>query len=214
MSIMIEHDKRRKKILRKALDVFMEEGFDDTTYQKIADRCKITRTTLYLYFRNRQEIFNFSIKQLLAEMEEDILKITENHSLSCPDKIRKTLLLILDRLEENRRLLSVILNYLLSQNTGSQKSAVKPRQKQTAPQELLPDLRVRRRTIRLRHILSAMFIEGIKKGHLRKIDLGAANELFYSFIEAAVFRLTVFKRESIADLKAAAELAVSGLVHK
>ena len=65
MSIVIEHEKRRKQILRKALSVFMEEGFEDTTFQKIADRCKITRTTLYLYFRNRQEIFNFSIKQFM-----------------------------------------------------------------------------------------------------------------------------------------------------
>ena len=58
MSIVVEHEKRRWEILEKALDVFMEEGFEDVTFQKIADRCGITRTTLYIYFKNKREIFN------------------------------------------------------------------------------------------------------------------------------------------------------------
>jgi len=195
MSIVVEHEKRRKQILRKALDVFIEEGFEDATFQKIADRCKITRTTLYLYFRNRQEIFNFSIKQLMTEIEKEILKLKEDPALSCPDKIKKTLLLILTKLEENRRLFSVILDYLLS----------------AALPDKMPDLRVRRRTIRLRHFFSAMLIDGIKAGQLRKIDVGSANDLFYGLIEAAIFRLAVLKRESTAELKEAVELAVDGL---
>ena len=46
MAIIVEHDKRRHKILEKALDVFVEEGYEDVSFQKIADRCGITRTTL------------------------------------------------------------------------------------------------------------------------------------------------------------------------
>ena len=46
MSIVVEHDKRRKEILEKALAVFMDDGFEDATFQRIADRCHITRTTL------------------------------------------------------------------------------------------------------------------------------------------------------------------------
>ena len=197
MSIVVEHDKRRKQILRKALTVFMEEGYENATFQKIADYCKITRTTLYLYFRNRQEIFNFSIKQFMAEVEQDILGVKEDRSLSSPAKLKKTLLIILSRLEENRPLLSVILSYLLSKS-GKTNSTV------TAHD------RVRRRTIRLRHILSAMLIEGIKRGEFKKIDVGAANDLLYGLLEAAIFRLTVLNRESTLELKEAMELVVNG----
>jgi len=205
MSIVVEHDKRRKQILQKALDVFMEEGFEDTTFQKIADRCKITRTTLYLYFRNRQEIFNFSIKQFMSEVELDIMGVKEDPSLSCPEKIKKTLSLILNRLEENRLLLSVILDYLLSKKTDEQKTDAV-----SIIRGSLPDLKVRRRTIRLRHIMSTILIEGIKKGELRKIEVGPANDLFFSFIESAIFRLTVLKRESAAEIREAVNLAVNG----
>jgi len=207
MAIIVEHDKRRKQILRKALDVFIEEGFEAASYQKIADRCKITRTTLYLYFRNRQEIFNFSIKQFMMELEHDIIKVKDNPSLSHPVKIKKTLSLIFTRLEENRRLLSIVLDYLLTKNPEKQK-AKKP---SSGKIEILPDVRVRRRTIRLRHILSAMIITGIKTGQLKKVDIGTANDLFFSLIEAGVVRLTVFQRESIADLNKIVELIVEGL---
>ncbi|MCL1814389.1 MAG: TetR/AcrR family transcriptional regulator [Treponema sp.] len=198
MSIVVEHAKRRRQILKKALDIFMEEGFEDATFQKIADRCKITRTTLYLYFRNKQEIFNFSIKQFMAEVEKDIMGVKEDPSLPYSDKIRKTLFLILSRLEENRPLLLVILNFLLSK---------KPTQTGSAP-----DIRVRRRTIRLRHILSAMLIEGRKCGQLKKINVGATNDLFYSLIEAAIFRFAVLKQESTSDIKEAVEAAVKGII--
>ncbi|MCL2174616.1 MAG: TetR/AcrR family transcriptional regulator, partial [Treponema sp.] len=57
MAIAVEHEQRRKKILEKALTVFMDDGFEDATFQKIADRCGITRTILYLYFKNKKEIF-------------------------------------------------------------------------------------------------------------------------------------------------------------
>ena len=216
MSIVVEHDKRRKQILKKALDVFMEEGFEDTTYQKIADRCKITRTTLYLYFRNRQEIFNFSIKQFMAEVEQDILGVKDNKTLSCSSKLKKIMFLILTRLEENRLLISVILNYLLSKSTeaGKLKSDIPLEGKSAYGNTGTPSLSynlVRRRTIRHRRILSAMLFEGIKTGQLRKIDVGAANDLLFSIIESAIFRLAVLKRESTTDLKAAAELAINEL---
>jgi len=213
MSIVIEHEKRRKQILQKALDVFIEEGFEDASCQKIADRCKITRTTLYLYFRNRQEIFNFSIKQFMAEMERNILEIREDPSLSCSLKLKKTLFLILKRLEENRRLLSVILNYLLIKDRAKgSKTPISMRPARSAGREgFPPDIRVRRRTIRLRHILSAMLIAGIKAGELKKINVGTANDLFFCLIESAIFHLTVLKRESTQDLREAAELAVKSI---
>lgn len=69
MAIIIEHEKRRREILEKALDLFIDEGYEDVTFQKIADRCVITRTTLYIYFRNKKEIFNYSIKQLMDGIE-------------------------------------------------------------------------------------------------------------------------------------------------
>ncbi|MDR1286628.1 MAG: TetR/AcrR family transcriptional regulator [Treponema sp.] len=194
MSIIVEHDKRRKEILEKALDVFMDEGFEDATFQKIADRCSIFRTTLYIYFKNKKEIFNYSIKQLLAEVEEDILRIRNDTSLDSVNKITQVLFNITGRLEANRRLLAVILDYLLHLSRSGAN----------------PETRVRRRTVRLRHILASMIIEGVKAGELTPVNIKAADDLLYGLIESAIFRLVILKRDSAGDLKRAMELAVKG----
>jgi AcrR family transcriptional regulator len=101
MSIVVEHDKRRKEILEKALAVFMDDGFDGATFQRIADRCNITRTTLYIYFKNKKEIFNYSIKQLLVKVEENINKIRADQSINSIEKITRVLLDIFKLLEQN-----------------------------------------------------------------------------------------------------------------
>ena len=193
MSIVVEHEKRRREILEKALDVFMDEGFENVTYQKIADKCGITRTTLYIYFKNKRDIFNFSIKQLLSVLENDIAEIRKTKGLSLAEKLIQVMIVIFDRLEENRRLLAVVLNYLIH----------------ISKSDYDPDTRVRRRTVRLRHILATMLIEGIKTGELvQDLNLKDANELLYSFLEAAILRMVILNHTSTEELKDAMKLAV------
>jgi AcrR family transcriptional regulator len=192
MSIVVEHEKRRREILEKALDVFIDEGYESATFQKIADRCGITRTTLYIYFRNKKEIFNYSIKQLLGNVEKDIIEAKENGELNYADKITRILTVVLDQLEENRAFLSVILNFVINLSKGG----------------INADTRIRRRTVRLRHFLATMVIDGIRAGEIAPIDVRAADDLLYGIIESAIFRLVVLKHDSIAELKSAVSLAV------
>jgi AcrR family transcriptional regulator len=192
MSIVVEHEKRRRNILKKALDVFVDEGFEDATFQKIADRCGITRTTLYIYFKNKKEIFNYSIKQLLSTVDAELAGVRADTNANSVDKLIRVLSQIIELLEKNRRLLAVILDYLLhvAKSSGD------------------PNYRVRRRTLRLRHILATMVIDGIKAGEIVSMNVKAADDLLYPLIESAIFRLAVLKQESVGDLKASAALAV------
>jgi len=192
MSIVVEHEKRRKEILEKSLDVFITEGYVDATFQKIADKCRITRTTLYLYFKNKKEIFNYSIKLLLAKLEEDIQLTRSDSSLDGAEKIIEVIMKIFGHIEENRLLLSVILDYLLHLSKSSGDPA-KP---------------VRRRTLRLRHILSSLVIEGIKTGRLKPVNVKTADDYLYSLIEAAIFRMAVLRQETVGDLRETAVFAV------
>ncbi|MDR2784623.1 MAG: TetR/AcrR family transcriptional regulator [Treponema sp.] len=194
MSITVEHEKRRREILEKALDVFVDEGFENVTIQKIADRCGITRTTLYIYFKNKKEIFNYSIKQLMGEVERIIQEVRGTAALNCVEKIIRVLNVIIDKLEENRRLLMVILDYLLY----------------LSKKDSNPDQRVRQRTLRLRHILANMVIDGVKAGEFVSVNVRAADDLLYGLLESAIFRLVVLKRDAASELKESLELAVMG----
>jgi AcrR family transcriptional regulator len=192
MSIIVEHEKRRREILKKALDVFMDEGFEDVTFQKIADRCGITRTTLYIYFKNKKEIFNYSIKQLLQEVENEITEVRKDCGLSHTEKLIRVMTVILEKLEENQQLLTVVLNYLFYISKSGYD----------------PDYRVRRRTVRMRHILASMIIEGTRAGEFAKIKVREAAAVLYGMLESAIFRMVVLRRSEVTELKEAVGLVV------
>jgi len=195
MAAPVEHDKRKKKILEKALAVFMDEGFENATYQKIADKCGITRTILYLYFKNKKEIFSYSIKQLLLTVEENINSIRADNSLNNPEKISRVLFAVFKLIEQNRQLLSVILDYLLH----------------ISKKDKLPVERVRRRTLKLRHILSTIVIDGIKAGEIKRVNIKKANNYLYNIIESAILQLAVLKYENLNEIKESAIFAVDQL---
>ena len=198
MAIVVEHDKRKKEILETALNLFMEKGYEDMTFQKIADRCGITRTTLYIYFKNKKEIFVWSIKQLTSEIEASLVKIINDDSKSVEERLLNVLDRILEKCAENHLLFTVTLTYLLQLKKSGKDPAV----------------RVRRRIIRLRHLLSTIIIEGINKGEFKKVNVHDTNELLYSVIEAAIFRLAVLNQKDISELRRPFHLVVTGILAK
>jgi len=193
LSITIEHDKRKKEILEKALDVFVDEGYEDTTFQKIAERCGITRTILYLYFKNKREIFSFSIKLFTEKLEREIRAIGVDPSRSQAEKIAAILEKVIETCAAQKRLLTVILDYL-----GHIRAAGGD-----------PDERVRRRTIRMRHILAGMLIDGQKKGDFSDFSVKAAGDLLYALIEATIFRIAVLGHAEVESLAESAKLLAS-----
>ena len=196
VSVSVEHEKRKNEILDKALEVFEIEGYKDTTFQKIAERCGITRTILYLYFDNKTDIFNACIKRFLSKLESELVEVANSKSLSSHDKLLRISTLVVEICQDETRMLSVIVDYLLRLKSGGGD----------------PDEKIRRRTIKMRHIFAYVLIEGKNRGEFSKeISVKAACELFYALIEAVVFRLTVRGKKEIQNLQEPLELLVSRL---
>lgn len=194
MAIIVEHEKRRHEILEKALDVFTEEGYEDVTFQKIADRCGITRTTLYIYFKNKREIFMWSIKQLTTALEASLVKVIDDKSLKASECLRMVFDDIINACEENKLLFGVLLSYLM----------------QLRKKDLDPGEKVRRRLVRMRHLLSTIIIRGIKEKEFKELNVKTVNELLYGLIQSAIFRLSVLGEKSIEDIRSTINLAIDG----
>ncbi len=52
-----EHEARRRVILKAAREVFFHKGFMDATVDEIAERCRLAKGTIYLYFGSKEEIY-------------------------------------------------------------------------------------------------------------------------------------------------------------
>jgi AcrR family transcriptional regulator len=183
MSIIVEHEKRREEILRKALEVFVVEGYDDATYQKIADRCGVQRTTLYLYFKNKQDIFKNVVKQLTETIETDFTPFMEDRSISPSERLKAVMDSIMDAFARHRKLLAVTLEYLIRIGRA----------------EGDPADRVRRRTIRLKRHILHLVLEGVKSGEFRPVDAHAASDTLYAILESSIMRLTVLNDEAASS---------------
>jgi TetR/AcrR family transcriptional regulator len=61
-----EKDLRRELVMDSAMAIYNEEGYHAVTMEKIAERCEISRASLYLYFKNKDEIL---ISAIVAHTE-------------------------------------------------------------------------------------------------------------------------------------------------
>ena len=196
MAIVVEHDKRKHEILEKSLELFTREGYDDVTFQKIADACGITRTTLYIYFKNKKEIFTWSIKQMTGELETRLMEILGDKNLSAQECLRQLMYWVIDTCEQNRPLFNVLLIYLINlQKTG-----------------VSAEDRVNRRVIRIKHLLSMIIIEGQKRGEFKKLPVKTVNNLLYSLVESAIFEIAILNKKDVSEVKSSIDLVIQRLV--
>ncbi len=52
-----EKTQRRKAIIQAAEKIFFEKGFQATTIQEISDKTELSKGTIYLYFKSKDELF-------------------------------------------------------------------------------------------------------------------------------------------------------------
>lgn len=198
MAIVVEHDKRKHEILEKSLELFTKEGYDDVTFQKIADACGITRTTLYIYFKNKKEIFTWSIKQMTMELEKKLMAILSDKTLTAEECLKKTMYWIVELCDQNRQLFNVLLLYLI----GVHKTGGNSEEK------------VNRRTIRVKHLLSMIIIEGQKRGEFMKMPVKSVNNMLYSLVESTIFEIAVLNKKDISEVQDSINLLVQGILVK
>jgi len=64
----IDHERRKEKILKTALDVFAREGYKDSNLSLIAQECGLSRPTIYQYFRDKEQIYYYAVKLVTGRM--------------------------------------------------------------------------------------------------------------------------------------------------
>ena len=192
MAIVVEHEKRKREILEKSFQLFIEDGYEDVTYQKIADKCGITRTTLYIYFKNKREILLWSIKQLTNDVEQELIGIIKNNQIDSIECLKRIFLCIIDIAESNRAFFRVLKMYLMQ----LEKSGVD-----------IND-RVTRRVIRIQHLMNMVLIRGQKKDEIKNLPIKEINSLLYCLLETSIFRLGILNQENLDEMRGTVQFVI------
>lgn len=83
-----EKERRRQEILSAAREVFSNKGFNSATMEEIASRAELSPGTLYLYFKNKEELHTSLSIDILAHLGGEISKVVDE-DISVEEKIGK-----------------------------------------------------------------------------------------------------------------------------
>ncbi len=72
-----EKENLRQDILDVAREMFATEGYESVSMRKIADKIEYSPTTIYLYFKDKNDLLNQICEETFAQLGEQIRAISE-----------------------------------------------------------------------------------------------------------------------------------------
>ena len=67
----------RKRIADGAERLFLKEGVEKTSVSRIAEEAGYSKATLYVYFRNKDDIVSYLVLRSMQMLKEEIMKATD-----------------------------------------------------------------------------------------------------------------------------------------
>lgn len=65
----------RQKILKAALDLFVEKGYERTTFEDVADRIQLTKGAVYWHFKSKPDLFAELVADMTAQHNEQVSRV-------------------------------------------------------------------------------------------------------------------------------------------
>ncbi|MDC7241313.1 MAG: TetR/AcrR family transcriptional regulator [Spirochaetales bacterium] len=178
MPKIIDHEKRKQDILKRAFVIFAQKGYQDTNLSYIADRCGISRPTLYLYFKDKEEIFYYAVKQMTEGMFMDYKGMLGDSEQNELDKLKFICRDIIEKSFRKRDFYSSLADFLFQMK----------RQGKDYSRE------IDKRTVGLIYLFSIIIRKGIKKGEIRNVPAKETAYQLFSLIEAFAFQIAMIEK--------------------
>lgn len=112
--------RRREEILDIAQVLYQEMPFKEINVKEIGNRLSFTRTAIYTYFDNKEEIFLALLQREYLKWEKDLQTILDMQHLSIPQFAREVAL----SLEKRLLLLKILAVDMASLDAGSRMEAL------------------------------------------------------------------------------------------
>ena len=112
--MQVQKDEIRNKILTVAEKMFIKEGYENTSLRMIADKCYISKSNIYRYYKSKEEIY----ETLVAPARSHIMRIVDYFTeyrdkyagIYTEEKVIEISTLLAGLMAEHRIALLVILN--------------------------------------------------------------------------------------------------------
>ena len=198
MKAPVDHRARTQVIIANALQLFARQGYNDVTFQDLADSSGIARTILYRYFKNKRQVFDAAIFLALDRVVQKHAEIMRA-KLPASVRLRQICTAVTATLFDNREFLSVIIDFVMAMKRGKHDMT----------------RRIMTFTIGLKRILHTLLVGGIHYGEFRAdVNPDVYTDLLYAQFESAVLRLTVSGDATMTDVVNRIDEILRGLERK
>ncbi len=176
-----EIQRRRAEIMRAAMQLFIQKGFNETAMHEIARAAGVGKSTLYDYFPAKDEILISYILEEVDQMQAAALQISAQ-PLSAAEKFRRIMARQMEYMLENRAM-------YLRLTFEAQRLSLEQQQRIQAHRHAYQDM------------LCALVEEGVRAGEFRPVSPLMAIRAMFSLLTAAAFttRPTGTPQEMMAE---------------
>ena len=111
---MLEKTKRGESIINIASGIFQKYGFKKTTIDDIAEAAHKGKSSLYYYFKSKEEIFKAVIEKEAKSLKSVLTEIVNDPKLEPEEKFRKYVAVRMDQFKERINYYDALNNDYLS----------------------------------------------------------------------------------------------------
>ena len=109
-----DHQKR-EKILESSIILFSQKGYHATSIQDIVSESGLSVGTIYLYFQNKEEIFNALLESGLEKFTDALFQDSAAE-LPTEELVERLVTIIIEAISQNIALVSVVTNEMSFQH--------------------------------------------------------------------------------------------------
>lgn len=84
----LKTEKRKNEILREAINLLAEKGYERTTMEDVAYQLLMTKGSIYYYFENKEAMY-FECNMMIIEQSIDIVQSIYEADMSSEEKIHR-----------------------------------------------------------------------------------------------------------------------------
>ena len=167
-----EKERRRQQIIVAAKTVFSEKGFSGATMEDIATEAELSPGTLYLYFKNKEELYASLSLRILQYLQIRVAHVKNQKDLNPEQKIQTMTEAMFDVYEFDPL---IIINMFHLQSSDTLKNL--------SPELLAEIKELSRKSL---GTLATIFDEGIQQGYFIDRHPVALSDIFWALFSGVV----------------------------
>jgi AcrR family transcriptional regulator len=195
MPKIVDYDAKRQEIAAQAVSVLVRDGIQESNLGKVADCCGMGRTTLYQYFRNINELIEFTLAETFGKLDAEAASLREDGSMDALSRLLRFMQYLERAAIEDKGRMVLVLDFLLHPHRE--------------PSGISFDVQEHVRI--LRGELELILADAVAAGALRPMDTQSMAFTLFAFIEAATVHGALYDNISLDNTMRDINILIDGM---